>query len=354
VATWVKYGSRRRPARRSTSRSRSAFQRDLDARARRGLDRAANVAEARIREHMTRVSRAPGAREGRHTRDSIFRVKGVGRTRRGYVVSIVSPQPNALWQERGTHAHKGRPKRASTAAKRSRGRDRVRREAAPHLPEGTRRGVPDGHRDDAEVVLVSDDDSTFGSRSATRRDGARTRLRRRQDRRAAPRRLGRLHLAGLAVGRRGRRELRRVPPHRARHRRVRSARDGDGSAGSGRPRDDRAVGRDHGRDGRLDVARRRTSPFTGPSTTSRRTPSTSWSRRTSRTRTTRRRPPAPSARSPIDRAMKADRLQARRRRERRLRRDSRGRRAGLRRGRGSRRTTRTSRPLSTRTRRSRA
>lgn len=101
------------------SKSFGAFQVDIDKRAQRGLDRAANVAEARMREHMTRETPgAPAHGKDRHTRDSIFRIKGVGRTKRGFVVSIVSPQPNALWQERGTHAHKGRPKRSSTASKR--------------------------------------------------------------------------------------------------------------------------------------------------------------------------------------------------------------------------------------------
>lgn len=95
------------------------FQASIDNAARVALDMAGDVAEVKIREHMTRVTPgAPAHDKDRHTRDSIFRIKGVGRTRRGWVVSVISPQPNALWQERGTHAHKGRPKRKSTAEKR--------------------------------------------------------------------------------------------------------------------------------------------------------------------------------------------------------------------------------------------
>jgi hypothetical protein len=88
-------------------------------RAREGTRPRGDVAEVEIRARMTRESPGgPAHGKDRHTRDSIFRIKGVGRTKRGYVVSIVSPQPNALWQERGTHAHKGRPKRKATADKR--------------------------------------------------------------------------------------------------------------------------------------------------------------------------------------------------------------------------------------------
>lgn len=103
-------------ARIQVSRSFNPFQRSIEVRARRALDKAANVAEARIREHMTRETPgSPAHGKDRHTKDSIMRVPGVGTTRRGFVVSIISPQPNALWQERGTHSHKGRPKRKSTA-----------------------------------------------------------------------------------------------------------------------------------------------------------------------------------------------------------------------------------------------
>jgi hypothetical protein len=95
------------------------FTRSIDKAAYTALDKAADVAEREIRDRMTRVSPdGPAHGKARHTKDSIMRIPGVGRTRRGWVVSIISPQPNALWQERGTHAHKGRPARASTAAKR--------------------------------------------------------------------------------------------------------------------------------------------------------------------------------------------------------------------------------------------
>jgi hypothetical protein len=121
VATGVKYWkSSKTGATIHASKSFGPFQKNLEARARRGLDKAANIAEERIRMHETRVSGGgPAHGKSRHTRDSIHRVPGVGRTKRGFVVSIVSPFPNALWQERGTHAHKGRPKTKATREKRA-------------------------------------------------------------------------------------------------------------------------------------------------------------------------------------------------------------------------------------------